>query len=90
MKTDESIKEKLKERFEKDDIMCPICENYTFEYFGDICPICGWEHDLVQSFDFDVAGFANQLSANEYKHIFIERRKINPNYIWKNDSTKHP
>lgn len=83
------IKKLLTKNFNSDDIVCPVCGEYKFENFGDICLICGWEHCLVQSFDFDAIGFANSLSLNEHKKIFEENRKNNPNYKWNEDPKKY-
>jgi len=47
--------------------LCPVCGKYVFKEKYDICPICGWEHDLVQEADPDFAGGANKLSLNEMK-----------------------
>jgi hypothetical protein len=33
----------------------------------EICPICGWEDDLVQFEDSDYRGGANHLSLNEWR-----------------------
>ncbi|TET06844.1 hydrolase [Candidatus Dependentiae bacterium] len=55
---------------------CPCCGYFTLEdepgHF-DICAVCGWEDDSIQSFNPDVAGGANRMSLNEaranYKRI---------------------
>lgn len=83
------IKAKLKENFELDDIECPVCGEYKFLHFGDYCPVCGWEHDVIQSFDYDFEEFANTLSLNEYKKIFEKLRLETPNYRWENDPKKY-
>ena len=54
--------------YEKKNI-CPVCHNYHFSKINsyEICPICGWEDDLIQLEDPDFKGGANKLSLNEYK-----------------------
>jgi hypothetical protein len=46
---------------------CPSCESLTIVVRNDyeICPVCGWEDDPVQSGDPRFAGGANQSSLNE-------------------------
>ncbi|EGN7764477.1 hypothetical protein ISN88_004608, partial [Escherichia coli] len=39
----------------------------------EICPICGWEDDPVQSADPDFSGGANSPSLNEAKRAFNEQ-----------------
>ena len=47
---------------------CPCCGYYTFleEPRGnyDICPVCYWEDDPIQSRDPDYEGGANTVSLN--------------------------
>ena len=55
---------------------CPCCGNYTLDdepgHF-DICPVCRWEDDNIQSFYPDYEGGANGISLNQarknYKRI---------------------
>ncbi len=49
---------------------CPICNKYEFDEEYDICPICSWEHDLVQESDEDYGGGANQLSVKEARILY--------------------
>lgn len=46
---------------------CPCCGKHTITILGEyeICGMCGWEDDPVQSVDLDYAGGANKLSLNE-------------------------
>ncbi|MCA7925297.1 hypothetical protein LGM35_22625 [Burkholderia cenocepacia] len=46
---------------------CPCCESPTIDVRGDyeICLVCGWEDDPVQSDDPTFAGGANRSSLNE-------------------------
>jgi hypothetical protein len=54
------------------DSICPVCEEYYFEFpFDyDICPICGWENDGLQRDQKDLWGGANNLSVNEAKIVY--------------------
>ncbi len=49
---------------------CPICDKYEFDEEYDICPICGWEHDLVQENDENFGGGANELSVKEARVLY--------------------
>jgi hypothetical protein len=67
---------------EERTMMCPICGEYRFDGFGDICPVCGWEHDGVQ-LEFPDEGYgANVLSLDDYRIWFSLKRKLNPNHNW--------
>ncbi|MBO1111681.1 CPCC family cysteine-rich protein [Bordetella petrii] len=46
---------------------CPCCESLVLSQYGEyeICPICNWEDDPVQSADHDYSGGANALSLNQ-------------------------
>ncbi|MBH9663718.1 hypothetical protein L0Z19_27105 [Burkholderia multivorans] len=58
---------------------CPCCESPTIGVRGDyeICPVCGWEDDPVQSDDPTFAGGANQSSLNEArKHWQTTKSKV--------------
>lgn len=50
--------------------ICPICNEYKFDEEYDICPICDWEHDLVQENDEDYSGGANELSVKEARILY--------------------
>lgn len=53
---------------------CPCC-GQTFVDKYDICDVCGWENDPVQSEDPTFAGGANKESLEEYKKKFYEELK---------------
>ena len=59
-------------------MLCPCCEQ--FEYSGEgsyeLCPVCNWENDSVQSGDPDYAGGANIMSLNEAREAFRQGRKV--------------
>ncbi|WP_458136152.1 CPCC family cysteine-rich protein [Komagataeibacter sp. NFXK3] len=46
---------------------CPCCKSLEISaYEGyEICPVCHWEDDPVQSADPDYSGGANKLSLNQ-------------------------
>jgi anaerobic ribonucleoside-triphosphate reductase len=46
---------------------CPCCGNLTIAELGkyEICEVCGWEDDPVQSREPDYAGGANRISLEE-------------------------
>jgi hypothetical protein len=55
---------------------CPCCHAPVVSEPGgfEICPICGWEDDPVQSVDASYAGGANELSLQEYREEW--RRQV--------------
>ncbi|WP_090544638.1 CPCC family cysteine-rich protein [Paraburkholderia caballeronis] len=57
----------------------PCCESLTIGVRGEyeICPVCGWEDDPVQSDDPTFAGGANRSSLNEArKHRRTTKTKV--------------
>lgn len=69
-------------RYEKP---CPVCGERIIHFEYDICPICGWELDPVQTDDPDFWGGANNLSLNDFRNLFLELRKENRSYRWEDD-----
>ena len=57
---------------------CPCCGEKTIENLGDyeICDICKWEDDPVQSKDPNFSGGANKMSLNEARKAYSEGRKV--------------
>jgi len=51
---------------------CPCCKNRTLSELGayEVCPICHWEDDPVQSNEPDYAGGANQNSLNQAREAW--------------------
>ncbi|WP_429318298.1 CPCC family cysteine-rich protein [Paraburkholderia sp. GAS448] len=51
---------------------CPCCNSLTLTEHGgyEICDVCGWEDDPVQSNDPTFAGGANQNSLNEARILW--------------------
>ncbi|SET02225.1 Cysteine-rich CPCC [Kosakonia radicincitans] len=56
---------------------CPCCGNMTISELGnyEICPVCDWEDDPVQSSDPDFSGGANTLSLLEARKEFLLKSK---------------
>jgi hypothetical protein len=62
---------------------CKLCRIGVVEAgWDDICPVCGWQDDPLQAKDRNYAGGANELSFNDYKKQFEDKRKNDPNYVW--------
>lgn len=53
---------------------CPCCGYYTLNNVGtyEICPVCYWEDDLMQSDKRDYSGGANKVSLNKAIENYIE------------------
>lgn len=64
-------------------IDCPVCNESVIEHITDICPICGWEQDLVQTVEHDFEHGPNRLTVNQSKEFFKLKRMQDPNYTWK-------
>lgn len=60
------------------EYLCPCCEKHSFYEMGgyEICPVCNWEDDPVQSKKPDLAGGANQMSLNEAREAYRQGRKV--------------
>lgn len=54
----------------KEFLACPCCGYRTITEEWDICEVCGWEHDSVQSNNPDYAGGANRPSLREAQRNF--------------------
>ncbi|PLR23069.1 hypothetical protein PZBJ_13210 [Pantoea endophytica] len=57
---------------------CPCCGERTIDNLGDyeICSVCKWEDDPIQSKEPDFSGGANKMSLNEAKKAYQEGRQI--------------
>ena len=53
-------------------IICPVCGEYVFEEKYEICPVCGWENDKLQTENPDFEGGANRMSLNQARKIYME------------------
>lgn len=54
---------------------CPCCNSLVLSEVGayEICDVCGWEDDPVQSEDPSYAGGANKTSLDECRKIHLKR-----------------
>jgi uncharacterized Zn finger protein (UPF0148 family) len=71
------------------DVKCPVCGETIIPEEGEICPVCGWEHDMAQLEDPDLTGGANEMSLNQYRKWFASQRAKNPKFNWDKDHI-HP
>ena len=64
-----------------DKFECPVCHEHAFEKLGDyeICPVCGWENDKVQTLDPDFEGGANEMSLNQARLAYAYEKEV-PGY----------
>ncbi len=71
-----------------ESIICPCCGESTIIDLFDICPVCGWEHNLTQLNDPDFTEGPNILSLNQSKEWFRLKRQIDSSYTWKENAKK--
>ena len=55
--------------------LCPCCGKVTVSEY-DICPVCTWENDPIQTERPDFRGGANVMSLIEAKQAFAVGKKI--------------
>lgn len=57
---------------QKNLLPCSCCDSFTLSIRGDyeICDVCGWEDDPVQSDDPTFEGGANRSSLNEVRALW--------------------
>lgn len=64
---------------------CPCCGFYTFKEKPDgnydICPVCFWEDDPVQSNDENFEGGANRSSLKQARENFIKFGACEEEYV---------
>jgi ribosomal protein L37E len=75
----------MKDISEKDNnILCPICgkERFSQDDHFIFCNMCGWEGNINND---DNIVELNGYSARDYRKVYQEYLKQNPNYIWKKD-----
>lgn len=62
----------------KDEIrLCPVCgyDAFRVDEFHNICPMCMWQDDPIQSKDPDYWGGANNLSLSQYREKWQSERR---------------
>ncbi|MCD7929766.1 MAG: hypothetical protein LUF86_06365 [Clostridiales bacterium] len=60
---------------ETDKIKCPCCgKTYVGEH--DICDVCWWQNDPVQSWKPDSPGGANRMSLNEARKAWARGEPV--------------
>ena len=54
---------------------CPCCGKRVITELGEyeVCEVCRWEDDPVQSADPDFGGGANKLSLNEARRVWATK-----------------
>lgn len=59
-------------------VKCPVCGKYEFKAPDDfdVCPICNWENDGLQTDEPDYAGGANKMSLNQAKEAWKRGEKV--------------
>lgn len=68
-------------------VKCPVCKKHYFQNYDDyqICPICHWENDGLQSSYYNYSFGANDLSVNEATvrytiHLNVEAKQLELDY----------
>lgn len=72
------IQEKQEDLEQEETYMCPCCGEYAFsgENTFEICEVCGWENNRVQTEYPDFAGGANHMSLNEARESFRAGKQV--------------
>ena len=57
-------------------LACPCCGSPTLSQRGayELCDVCNWEDDPVQSADPEYAGGANRQSLNEARKLWLAKK----------------
>ena len=85
---------------------CPVCGKFYFTKLHEAqieagitpdmirCLVCGWCYDLEQTENPDLTNGANEMSLNQYREWFKNKRKEHPRWEYVNEvakeKTKHP
>ncbi|MGV3654111.1 MAG: CPCC family cysteine-rich protein [Noviherbaspirillum sp.] len=61
-------------------LLCPCCGEFTLSEkdFYEICPICQWEDDPIQSSDSTYVGGANTMSLNQAREDWLNKKSKAP------------
>jgi hypothetical protein len=66
---------------------CPCCEYLTLEECSsgsyEVCPVCFWEDDYIQSKNPNLEGGANKLSLNQARNSFLKIKASHPDFVKK-------
>ena len=57
------------------EIKCPCCGEASVEEY-EICPVCNWQNDPIQTLHPYVAGGANKMTLEEAKAAFSTGRAV--------------
>lgn len=57
-------------------VVCPVCGKHTFEFEFALCPVCGWQNDLLQAKNVDLYGGANKMSVNQAREAYFKGEKV--------------
>ena len=55
---------------------CPICGSEAELEEWDVCEVCGWEMDLIQYREPDLAGGANHMSVNQAREAYAKGEPV--------------
>lgn len=72
-------------------VICPVCQKHRFpidEGQSNICPVCGWIHDVVSENDPEKVWGPNELSLSDHTKRYQYYQEKIPGYHWKRD--KYP
>ena len=68
--------------------LCPVCGEHRFPDPGDqfnVCPHCGWIHDIISEENPSEATGPNSLSLFDHKYRYAHYTEENPLYHYKRD-----
>ena len=83
-------------------MMCPVCREFEFASLQDDidkemvengefqCDICGCIYDFYQAENLDLKEGFNEMSVNEYRNWFKQKRKENPDYNYLDENISEP
>lgn len=57
------------------EIKCPCCGEASVEEY-EICPVCNWQNDPIQTLHPYMAGGANKMTLEEAKAAFFAGRTV--------------
>lgn len=78
-------KNKANEKKLTKKVSCPCCGSLTLDekdHF-EICPVCFWEDNPIQSNDKEYTGGANEMSLNEARNNYNRYRAVSKDFTSK-------